>query len=88
MGSRSFRPKKIQFIICDWNLPDGTGFDLLKKFRKIPAYAGIPFVMCTTMDEISNILEAIQAGANEYIVKPWEIDELRKKIELTWSLKK
>ena len=76
---------EIEFIICDWNLPDGTGYDLLQKFRKIPAYAGTPYVMCTTMNEISNILDAIKAGANEYIIKPWDIDELKKKLELTWS---
>ena len=78
----------IDFIICDWNLPDGNGFDLLKKFRKIPAYAHIPYVMCTTMDEISNILNAIQEGANDYIVKPWKVDELNKKITSVWSNKK
>ena len=78
----------IDFIICDWNLPDGNGFDLLKKFRKIPAYAHIPYVMCTTMDEISNILNAIQEGANDYIVKPWKVDELNKKITSVWANKK
>lgn len=80
--------EKIQFIICDWNLPDGTGLNLLKKFRAVPAYGSIPFVMCTTMNEIGDILEAIKSGANEYIVKPWQIEELQKKIKLTWSLKK
>jgi two-component system chemotaxis response regulator CheY len=80
--------EKIQFVICDWNLPDGTGLNLLIKFRAVKAYANIPFVMCTTMNEIGNILEAIKAGANEYIVKPWQIDELQKKIKLTWNLKK
>ena len=79
---------KIDFIICDWNLPDGTGFDLLVKFRKIPAYSHIPYVMCTTMDEISNILNAIQEGANDYIVKPWKVDELNKKITSVWANKK
>lgn len=79
---------EIEFIICDWNLPDGNGFDLLKKFRKIPAYADIPYVMCTTMDDISNILKAVQAGANDYIIKPWKVDELNKKISSVWSSKK
>ncbi len=79
---------KIDFIICDWNLPDGTGFDLLKKFRKISAYDHIPYVMCTTMDEISNILNAIQEGASDYIVKPWKIEELSKKVTSVWSNKK
>ena len=85
---QTIQHNEIDFIICDWNLPDGSGFDLLKKFRKIPAYAHIPYVMCTTMDEISNILSAIQEGANDYIVKPWNVDELNKKITSVWSNKK
>lgn len=85
---QTIQHEEIDFIICDWNLPDGTGFDLLKKFRKIPAYAQTPYVMCTTMDEISNILSAIQEGASDYIVKPWKIEELHKKITLVWASKK
>ena len=85
---QTIQHNEIDFIICDWNLPDGTGFELLKKFRKIPAYAHIPYVMCTTMDEISNILSAIQEGANDYIVKPWKAEELNKKITSVWSNKK
>lgn len=85
---QTIQHEEIDFIICDWNLPDGTGFDLLKKFRKIPAYAHVPYVMCTTMDEISNILSAIQEGASDYIVKPWKIEELNNKIISVWSNKK
>ena len=85
---QTIQHNEIDFIICDWNLPDGTGFELLKKFRKIPSYAHIPYVMCTTMDEISNILSAIQEGANDYIIKPWKVEELNKKITSVWSNKK
>lgn len=85
---QTIQHEEIDFIICDWNLPDGTGFELLKKFRQIPAYAHIPYVMCTTMDEIANILNAIQEGANDYIVKPWKVEELNKKIISVWANKK
>lgn len=70
---KNLRP---DLIICDWNLPDGTGFDLLKKIKTINNLRDIPFVLCTTMDEITNILEAVSAGASEYVVNPWNVNEL------------
>lgn len=75
------------FIISDWNLPDGTGMDLLKHVRQKKEYTAIPFLMCTTMDEVENILTAIAAGATEYIVKPWDFEELKVKLA-TCLLKK
>jgi two-component system chemotaxis response regulator CheY len=74
------------FIICDWNLPDGTGLQILKKLRSTLKYKKTPIVMCTTMDDIQNLLAAVSSGANDYIVKPWTKEELQKKIQLTWSL--
>ncbi len=41
--------------------------------------------MCTTKSESSSVLEAVQNGANDYIVKPWTADELKKKIFSTWE---
>ncbi len=76
---------KIDMIISDWNLPDGTGLDFLKQTKTNPTIANIPFIMCTTMDEITNIMEAIEEGATEYIVKPWEIDELADKVLDSWT---
>ncbi len=77
--------EKIEFVISDWNLPDGTGHDFLKKIRSVERYKKTPFVMCTTNSEINFFLEAIASGANDYIVKPWEVDELKKKVFLTWE---
>lgn len=77
--------QKFNIVISDWNLPDGTGYEFLVKVRAIPAYKTIPYIMCTTMDEVKYILDAIKAGANEYVVKPWTIDELKKKISDTWD---
>lgn len=76
----------IGFIISDWNLPDGTGLEFLKKIRATKKFANTPFLMCTTMDELKYLLDAISSGANDYIVKPWDIGELKKKIRLTWEM--
>lgn len=75
----------IGFIISDWNLPDGTGHDFLKKLRAVERFSKTPFVMCTSHDEIKYFLEAIASGANDYIVKPWQASELKNKIRLTWE---
>jgi two-component system chemotaxis response regulator CheY len=75
----------IGFFICDWNLPDGVGIDFLRKMRNTLKYKTTPIIMCTTMSEVTNFLDAAASGANDYIVKPWQIIELQKKIQLTWT---
>lgn len=76
---------EIGFIISDWNLPDGTGFDFLKKLRTTKKFSKTPFLMCTTMDEVENILNAINEGAHEYLVKPWKVEELKEKLISCWK---
>lgn len=77
--------EKIEFIISDWNLPDGTGLDFLKKVRASAKYKTTPFIVCTTNDEIQYFLDAVANGANDFIVKPWTVEELKKKVTLTWN---
>jgi two-component system chemotaxis response regulator CheY len=77
---------QISFFISDWSLPDGTGNDFLKKIRSIEQYKTTPFIMCTNHGEINYFLEAVANGANDYIVKPWTLEELQKKLFITWDL--
>jgi two-component system chemotaxis response regulator CheY len=86
MAIKIINTEEIGFIISDWNLPDGIGNDFLKKLRAVEKHKKTPFIMCTTNDEISYLLDAIANGANDYIVKPWVFEELKKKIQLTWEL--
>lgn len=72
---------KLDLVICDWNLPDGSGVDLLKEVKGQFRFRYLPFIMCTTVDEVANIINAITNGASEYIVKPWSVAELEKKIK-------
>lgn len=76
---------EIGFIISDWNLPDGTGFEFLKKLRGTKKFAKTPFLMCTTMDEVEDMINAIAEGANEYLVKPWKKSELFEKVNSCWK---
>lgn len=87
-GKKMIDENQFDFIISDWNLPDGTGMDVLKHVRSKTSYKNTPFLMCTTMDEVENILQAINAGATEYLVKPWDIGELKAKLNTCLGKKK
>lgn len=80
----SLSRKLYDLIICDWNLPDGEGIELLKMLKSNEKGKEIPFLMCTTVDDVGKIIEAVQLGASEYLVKPWTQDELKSKLEHTW----
>ncbi len=69
-------------MLCDWNMPEMNGFELLQAVRAESKYAGIRIVMATTETESSNVAKALGAGANEYLMKPFTKDSLQAKLEL------
>ena len=77
--------KKIDFIICDWNLPDGEGFTLLKAIRKLRKFNDIPFLMMTANDDIDRMLKSSKFGGSEYLIKPFGTNELREKVIESWK---
>jgi PleD family two-component response regulator len=77
--------KEIDLIICDWKLPESSGYNFLTSIRKLPQHANTPFIMWTTKNEVTNIIEAISAGANEYFCKPWTKEELELKLKQAWG---
>ena len=72
---------KVDFIISDWNMPKMTGLELLKKVRQDDNLKDIPFLMVTAEAEKENVIKAVQAGVNNYVVKPFTADILKEKIE-------
>lgn len=70
----------IDLVLMDWNMPNMSGIEALKAIRANPASAGVPVIMVTSESEKSKILEAVQAGATNYIVKPFTADVLQEKI--------
>lgn len=71
------------FVVSDWNMPNMTGIDLLKNIRKDPTLKHLPVLMVTAEAKRENIIEAAQAGASGYVVKPFTaatLDEKLKKI--------
>ena len=73
--------QKIDFVVSDWNMPQMTGIDLLRKVRADPKLGETPFLMVTAEAQQENILEAAQARVSNYIVKPFTADTLKKKID-------
>lgn len=67
-------------VICDWNMPNGTGIDFLRLIRSNDLYKTIPFLMLTAEAYKENVSEAMQAGVSDYIVKPFTADVLGRKI--------
>jgi two-component system chemotaxis response regulator CheY len=69
------------FVITDWNMPNMTGLDLLKNIRADQKLKDTPVLIVTAEAEKENVVQAAQAGVNDYIVKPFTADVLQKKIE-------
>jgi len=72
---------KIDFVVSDWNMPKMTGLELLKKVRNSEEFADIPFLMVTAEGQQENIIEAVQAGVSNYIVKPFTPETFEQKIK-------
>lgn len=72
----------IDLIVSDWNMPGESGFDFLQYVRGQSPYKGtnLPFILLTTENEKDKILNAINAGVDNYIIKPWTMVDLKTKI--------
>ena len=83
---KKLRADTFDFVVSDWNMPNMTGIDLLREIRKDNALKHLPVLMVTAEAKKENIIEAAQAGASGYVVKPFTaitLDEKLKKIFLT-----
>lgn len=76
--------KPFHIVISDWNMPTLSGFELLKSCKNDPQLRSLPFVLITTEGEQKNILEAAKAGVSDYMVKPFNAEALRMKLEKVW----
>jgi two-component system, chemotaxis family, chemotaxis protein CheY len=79
--------KRYGLVISDWNMEPMTGFDLLKLVRADPALGEIPFIMVTAESRTENVIAAKKAGVNNYIVKPFNAQTLKAKIEAVFAEK-
>lgn len=68
---------EFDIVLADWNMPEMNGLELLKKIKEHNNFSHIPVVMITAEGEKNKIIEAISAGANGYILKPFNLDKLK-----------
>jgi two-component system chemotaxis response regulator CheY len=68
------------FVVSDWNMPVMTGIDLLRAIRADETLKAIPVLMVTAEAQQSNLIEAVQAGVSNYIVKPFTAETMQEKL--------
>ena len=73
--------KRYSLVISDWNMEPMTGYELLKQVRSDPSLSSTPFIMVTAESKTENVIAAKQAGVNNYIVKPFNAETLKSKID-------
>lgn len=70
----------VDIVMLDWNMPVMDGFTFLKKMREDATYKSVKVIMCTSESEKSRVVEALKAGANNYLVKPFTPEALKEKL--------
>jgi two-component system, chemotaxis family, chemotaxis protein CheY len=77
--------KRYGLVISDWNMEPMTGYDLLRQVRADPGLQQTPFIMVTAESKTENVIAAKKAGVNNYIVKPFNAQTLKAKIEAVFT---
>jgi pilus assembly protein CpaE len=75
----SFQP---EIIIVDMRMPDLTGFDILQSLRRDPAYRHVPVIFLTSVTNLEDKLKAFEMGADDYLIKPFEPEELAARLDI------
>jgi two-component system chemotaxis response regulator CheY len=78
---RILQQGNVDFLITDWNMPGMPGIELLRAARADPALVNLRVLMVTAEDKRQQIVEAIHAGVNGYLIKPFSADTLKERID-------
>jgi two-component system chemotaxis response regulator CheY len=78
--------RKYGLVISDWNMEPMTGYDLLQKVRANPEMSETPFIMVTAESKTENVVAAKKAGVSNYIVKPFNAQTLKSKIDSVFGV--
>ena len=79
-GLEKFQEGGIDVVLSDWNMPNMDGLTMVKEIRKLDPDKKVPIVMVTTEGSADKVKEAVLAGANLYLAKPFTPDRLREKL--------
>ena len=72
----------LDLALVDWNLPAMSGLDLVREVRKLPGRESLPLMMVTTETQLERVSQALEAGADEYIMKPFDQEMMLEKLAL------
>jgi two-component system chemotaxis response regulator CheY len=72
----------IDLVLIDWNLPGMNGYEIACAVREMPRYNDVKLMMVTTETEIENVSKALDAGVNEYVMKPFTKETIQEKLAL------
>lgn len=78
-GIAKFKEQSVDLVMTDWNMPNMSGLELAQAIRATGS--DVPIIMITTEAEASRVRDAIQAGVNDYLAKPFDNELLRSKID-------
>lgn len=75
-------PEPVSLVLADWNMPEMNGLELVKQLRSRPELCAVKVIMVTTEAETEHVVAALEAGANEYVMKPFTKEILKQKLEM------
>lgn len=75
----------VGLVVSDWNMPNCSGLDLLKRVRSDNRFKSLPFLLLTAEGEASQVAQAIQAGVDNYVLKPFTYESLHEKISQVYK---
>jgi two-component system, chemotaxis family, chemotaxis protein CheY len=77
---KELKANPYDLVLCDWNMPEMTGIEVLNEVRAEPSLKDLPFVMVTAEAQKDNIIEAVKAGVTSYVVKPFTAETIDEKL--------
>jgi two-component system chemotaxis response regulator CheY len=73
---------KVDLALVDWNMPEMNGLEFIRSVRAEHSYDGVLLMMVTTETEMANVVRALAAGANEYVMKPFTQEVIVEKLQI------
>jgi DNA-binding response OmpR family regulator len=80
-GLALYAEKSPDLVVLDVHLPDMTGIDICRRIRGAGPRPGTPIILCTVRAEFGPVSEGLAAGADDYVVKPFEVHDLLARVE-------
>jgi len=75
----------VTIIISDWIMPQMSGLEFLKEIRNTTHFSNLPFIMLTAHTQLNDVLKAIDAGVNSYLIKPHNVKDLSDSLTAVWN---